>query len=125
MSPDDIKGPRSSSCLQTSTSTSTSQSSPLHRTLLCHLPPCRSVDPPVPAMSPLPLVLLSLLAGVSPIRVMSGTTADLYDYDEPLSRSVEADAAPEKDEDGNDIPPEPKHHGYHMMPKLAKDAVGK
>ncbi|XP_054258891.1 zinc metalloproteinase nas-13-like [Macrosteles quadrilineatus] len=81
-------------------------------------------------MSPLPLVvMLLLLGGVAPVRIMSGTTAELYDYDEPLSRSVESDRgsveSTEKDEEGNDIPPEPKHHGYHMMPKLAKDAVDK
>jgi hypothetical protein len=73
-----------------------------------------------------PLLLFCLLARVSAIRVMSGTTSELHDYDEPLSRSVEAPGpgSAEKDEDGNDIPPEPKHHGYHMMPKLSKDAVG-
>lgn len=45
-----------------------------------------------------------MLVGVPAVRVYSGTTGEL--------------------EEQEDVPPPPKHHGYHKMQKLSKDAVG-
>lgn len=54
----------------------------------------------------LTLLLLVLIADVTPIRVYSGESASVEDDDE------------------GDVPPPPKHHGFHVMKMMTKMAVG-